>query len=492
MLELQPSRDLGLIDTISQGYQRAAQVLLQVGKFTTALEMVDKASQRVKATDTKRRDAIETMRKEIHELQRLTACHVGTMPFEILLEVLQYVQQDGPHTALRMGGVCRHWRDVVQRSPVLWSNLVLRGSKPERKAALFLKNAQQGGQRSKLRTINVAGLAAAKLFVSLRASGQLATITEAILDAEFFNDPVGTSFSLFDLSQLPSLRRFSIRNGTEFAVTEADVARLASLEHLSVQALEVAFSVAPQFDALRTLHLQGVLSSSLINIAVGTDTGHRQVLNMIATAPLLQELHLATTMLSTQPTDVDIDLPELRSFEPGPHIRNDLIWSRLQMPNLNRLVLTAPVSTYQTLGFMRCDLTKLTELRLVGPIDIPATRIAERLLTMHNLANLAIIRAEGDITDLVDQISQAGGLALEEVNFTDCQRLTGGAVVRLVRSRLTTAFTGAPQQCRLISLILDGCSLVEPNILPWLRQTVPKVNCAYVTKKQARGARFLG
>ncbi|KAH7106144.1 hypothetical protein BKA62DRAFT_688996 [Auriculariales sp. MPI-PUGE-AT-0066] len=481
------------------GYSRAAQALVNLGKFQSAVSMADRALQYVAPADTKRRATIENTRMEATELQRelhrLTGCHIGTMPFEILLEVLLYLQADDPNTPLPMGGVCRHWRDVVSRSPALWSSLVLRDHKPERKAKLFIDKALRGGQWSELKSIDVEGLTAAKTFKARRDSGQLDALMHASFDAARFNDPVGTDFNLFDLSQLPRLRSLTITNGAEYRVCEADILRLASFRHLSIHALEVAFETTPEFPELRRLHLQGVNNNSQINVSVGVNVGYKQILDIIQSAPLLEELHLSTTLMSTQSTaDLVIELPYLQSLEPGFHASSLLISSHLRTPNVSRLVLAASLLPEDIFIGVHITSSNLIELHLHKLFLTNLGPVVDQLLQMRNLRVLAIPRAQGAIDRILDAISQVGGLALEEVDFTGCDELGSGAVVRLVRARLDLATDQDERSARsrLKTLIIDSCPLVEPRVLPWLREKVARVSCVYMTKKQARGARFVG
>lgn len=90
--------------------------------------------------------------------------------------------------------------------------------------------------------------------------------------------------------------------------------------------------------------------------------------------------------------------------------------------------------------------------------------------------------------------------SLKHVTLSGCPDLTSGTIMRLVKSRLprdnpepqlmldsTTANDRATAGVAQIeTLVMDKCSGIEPEILPWLRSKVRSVSCVYATRKAAR------
>jgi len=89
--------------------------------------------------------------------------------------------------------------------------------------------------------------------------------------------------------------------------------------------------------------------------------------------------------------------------------------------------------------------------------------------------------------------------SLRHVNFSHCPGVRSGPLVRLVKSRLPIVNAAdavnvnapdvqAPRPIPIEELIIDGCSAVEADILPWLRSKVRVVSCVY-NEKLAVGRR---
>lgn len=96
---------------------------------------------------------------------------------------------------------------------------------------------------------------------------------------------------------------------------------------------------------------------------------------------------------------------------------------------------------------------------------------------------------------------------LQHVDFSRSSPLKGVSVRDLVRSRLPPPVQNPDESVvmdagdaptlgvhlsrpepplPIHTLIIDQCPMVQPEILPWLRQNVPRVSCVYETKAQVR------
>lgn len=77
---------------------------------------------------------------EIQRKSRINFTHLLTD--DIILSIAEHGLRDRPGFGLKMGGVCRRWREVVINRPGLWGTLVLGQRRPAAKAGLWLKRSE--------------------------------------------------------------------------------------------------------------------------------------------------------------------------------------------------------------------------------------------------------------------------------------------------------------------------------------------------------------
>lgn len=89
---------------------------------------------------------------------------------------------------------------------------------------------------------------------------------------------------------------------------------------------------------------------------------------------------------------------------------------------------------------------------------------------------------------------------LQYVDFSRCSQLKGTAIRDLVKSRLAIATSpsengseedlaltiAAPRALPIQTLLIDQCPKVPADLLPWLREQVPRMSCVYETRAQVR------
>lgn len=466
-----------LIDSANQGYARAARVLKDSHRLDAALKMVDHALQ----YDKNRRAELDKLKSEILALQseaarlrRADGCHIGTLPVEVLSEIFAYMLANDADAPLRVGAVCKHWRHATSD---LWTRLRLGFYKPDAKAEHWLKMSNR-----RVDELMTNGWSATAVYNERQAAGDLVSLRKLRLD---FDAPTPGTDVMPDLllDGPPALQELHL-TVTNAIVTFADehLALLSHLQHLRLDVPFVQFMVVPAMSELRSLHVHGRLS-------IAVDPSFHDALGLLLrSSPLLRSLYLCDGMVDPRPTAIEtIPLQFLASIHLS-SLASSPVLNALHVPSLERLVLTQVGSAIVALQrFRASDLANLRELRLAGVAD-SSPQLLPFLLAMPRLAVLQVSRSTADVGQLVDGLALST-LALEEVDFSHCTRLTGGPLVRLVKARIPD---GEEQMSRLRVMTIDGCPLVEPDVLPWLRSKVARFSCVYITRKEAKSGRFLG
>ncbi|EJD48173.1 hypothetical protein AURDEDRAFT_183527 [Auricularia subglabra TFB-10046 SS5] len=482
---------IDLAPKVPAGYIRAARVFKALNKPEPALRMVEHASQRIKPTDTRRAAELKKLKEEILELQseiarlvKATACHLAMLPVEILAEVFQYLLPDDWDAPLRLGAVCKHWRSVVQNAPAMWSCLHLGGrSNVER---ILRAKAMHWNDKSRyhVKHLELNDRVAIQVYQKCCSPTRLRSLETVRLfhvargiHAQL--EPLSETFC-WDLASLPTVRSLAFNFGVNLIVlADGDAARLSHLHELEMVAYMIVAGAQPSFPNLRRLHIDAS------NFRVDSDPPHG-LRALLETCPALEHLHVTGVSPENNTTEGTGPLPcdRLRSLE----LHNDVcrwsLWSTSlpESVTLERLVASPPQAASSFLSLFRSvALASLRELRLLAVCDTAPAALLPLLRAMPHLAVLQLSRASGDMGALVDGLP-AAGLPLTDVDFSDCAKLPGSPIVRLVRAR-----AGALRAMRV-----DGCPLVEADLLPWLRSNVPAFSCVYMTRKQAKGQRFLG
>lgn len=97
---------------------------------------------------------------------------------------------------------------------------------------------------------------------------------------------------------------------------------------------------------------------------------------------------------------------------------------------------------------------------------------------------------------------------LQHIDFSSCPKVRGVTIRDLVRSRMpqpslsdaaalpdgnipstASALTNSEPLTHVLpikTLVLDNCSSIPSDLLPWLRRNVPRFSCIYETKAQAK------
>lgn len=451
--------------------------------------------------------------KEAAQLASLRAYHFGKLPIEIANTVFSLVLAGDPAYVVVLAQVCRNWRSATLNTPAFWSSLVIKDKHPARKIKVWK-------QRSKNR---IRELVLTDDFS--RAPSVLEELGKLSLESL-----VALKLDNFPIDRL-HVHLPSISNQCLQAIRgwhEGSAASLAGRLYwndrtpcFSPRMLDLSSSARLRIDWIQ-------LSETLTDLESWS-------LNGFSSPP---EWHHVLWLLHRNPHLVDVqichwhppraDPPPDRELPPTivmPHLSTvkilasipERLLTVLSFPSLKSLDLAMCQGTLNgTLRYLEDGkATTLTSLAVRTSTFDPHLMV-RTLATMPSLESLALVAIGGDAVGVVlealacpqpslltvDGAAQLTSIsvycpALRSLDCSHNQTVRGGVLVRLVRLRITATENSAAgneeesaqagHTCvrPLETLIVDGCPMLDSEVLPWLRKKVPSVSCVYMTKKAA-------
>ncbi|KAG1734758.1 uncharacterized protein EDB91DRAFT_586908 [Suillus paluster] len=483
-----------------QGYARSARLFHALNKDEAALKMIDLAFERIKADDVQRRQELDALKsqaidslKAAKERRRAriakTAYHIGKLPVEIFSEIFGLVIAADHAQILKLTHVCKHWRGIAIKTPSLWQTLVVSKNHPARKIQLWVQRART-----------------------------------QISDLSFHHNIPEMEWSSI-LSELTPLSWYSLRSlavsGTLFSrihnllhqLSKTEI--ISRLEHLDITGCEGFEKFLPDFEDshLETLKVD-TFTRSMNQLwsrvhrlkTMSIDAGLVEILPALKANPSLENLILYDLVPVPVQSDGDscMQLSDLRCMKLFNIQLVSLITRVVVAPNLQVLHLfSIGRSSDVLLAFAHADpLRALRELR-VGSCTTTASSLKIILAGAPLLETLQISRIHGVVNDVLDFISgthpndnnQDVCASLKHVDLSSCDDLLTRSAYSLVKTRLhadqPVTVDGNQPGCRseIESLRLDGCPLIEADMLPWFRRKVQVFSCVYMSKKEAKQRR---
>ncbi|KAF9032950.1 hypothetical protein BJ165DRAFT_1357622 [Panaeolus papilionaceus] len=444
-----------------QGYARAARLFLAVDKIDASLSMINLALQRLKDDEEDRRASFIALRKQVEERQLILERrqkrlinHVSKLPVELLTEVFQLLTTEDPTAIVSLLHVCTHWRQIIKSSPSFWSTLTLGRRRPKEKAVQWIKYSKGRIRELKIKP----GLSSSSGWPSESLRG-----------------------IRWDSLSKCELHQWNIASYLNSISQPGVITNLTSL-FLDCDPYEPNFDKAFIFTAnphLRHLRLHNV--------------------------PLRSSLQLEfpkVTLLQVPPDVPSLDLPNLTTL----HLKcvRTHIFMSTTLPGLSILRLYDVVDNaiMTQLNIWSIEGLKLTELTLNGT-PIGAGNLLRILSTSPELRKLEICRRDNLINDVLTHLStpllEAPGSTtatstpnilcplLTDVNFSHCKDVRTGPLVKFIKSRHPEYITSEGSTSSAVikpvqSLVVDGCDLVDPEWIEWMRTKVPRVSCIYMKK----------
>ncbi|KZT75046.1 hypothetical protein DAEQUDRAFT_807310 [Daedalea quercina L-15889] len=504
-----------------QGYARSARLFLKIRKYDNALHMIKLALERVSVNDYKRRNELEALQCQILEAveeqrERVSriSYHFGKLPLELAVDIFTSALAEDHARVVVLAQVCKNWRLTITNTPHLWNNLVLSSQSPVKKAKIWRT-------RSKGRLVHLT------LRETLKATPW--TLDELQdLSLESLRTLRLSDFPASVVRQrLPNLRKDILRN---LDVLEVDnrrearpVAWLWADPTMAVRSLSIHFTVfdwaalVAYFPRLEHFTFKG----PLVDVPLSAITDFLRTHTSLSTLSLsIMDFVYHRAPDREQPP---VHLPGLERLDIGFHdFAMSFMFPLLHLPTLRSLNIVRGVHSIDT--SLQHLVTSgsgksLRELR-ISQCAVSAGCVIDLLRQAKGLEVLELRYLGGNQANTTLQaLSQPalpkhedgdeGGDAstptvlcpsLKTVDFSHCPDVKSGSLMALVKARLpstagdalTDVATAQPEHSQptpIDTLIVDGCPMVEMDILPWLRSKVRHVSCIYMSKKDARWRR---
>ena len=453
--------------------------------------MADHALSHLRPEDVQRRTQLVELREKAvtaqaaAEKQRLsqvsqTSYLLGKLPVEILVGIFTVLIDEDHTWAVKLSHVCGHWRRILINTPSAWQTLVLSRKHPLRKVKLWK-------QRTKHRISHIwvamSELDKASVFAQLQDLSWDDLSSLGISGHDF----IQLHRMLSDIS-LP--HTFSnLVNLTLRACTSSDeLSCCLSGPNWKLETLCLIGSIHmmdewwQRIQQLKELHLLGpiVRFSPLVFTA----------------NPSLERLALSgpSTYVGSYPDNnaTPTSMSNLKSIECGDLTNPFRLLRAITAPSITHFSLSNATMADEALLHV-ASRPSLVELHIstcgLGPFTLPTL-----LSSTPNLETLQVNAIHAVVNEMfqfltpktVDSLHALPCRALKHVDVSRCSDLTTSSAYAFVKTRAQYASesVGSAEKCAVVvSLKVDGCPNIEPDMLPWFRSKVVQFSCVYSTKK---------
>ncbi|KAG9316807.1 hypothetical protein JVU11DRAFT_2872 [Chiua virens] len=481
-----------------QGYARSARLFNLVGKYDSAIKMVDYALNRLRPEDVQRRVQLGQLREKavtartVAGKQRLAQVAqnsylLGKLPVETLVEIFSILIDDDHTWAVRLSHVCGHWRRILVNTPSAWQTLVLTKKHPLRKTTLWKQ----------------------------RTDNRIARISDAM--SELDRDSVFAELGDLSWVHLSSLH-ISANAFTQLHQALSDISNPHAFSNLTELTLVHSVSHDPlscclsgpdwklrilRFDGFTQLrngwwkHIKQLKELYLIGPVETFST------LAITSNPLLEKF-----VFNGEYEDLDDSSDNNAPSKSMSHLKSIELRNTWRPLRFMRAI-TAPSITYFSIhqNSVGTDETLFHIASCPALVELHITHCSLSWSTLPTLLpstpNLTTVRinAVADVAnalfdflapETVDALHPLPCRALKHVDVSGCSDLTTSNVYMFVKTRVRYASetVALAERCAVIeSLKVDACPNIEPDMLPWFRSKVIRFSCVYASKDKKRNRR---
>jgi F-box/TPR repeat protein Pof3 len=477
VIELAPTR--------WHGYAHSARLFLKIRQYDSSLAMLDFALERIGNEDMHKLRNIDSLRtrvlreKEMDSLNRRRnlrglVCHFGTLPVELVVQIFEEILSSEPLRAVTLSHVCRRWRTIALSTPALWRMLVISSKSPVTKVKTWNERS-----RGDIWTLHARYTARDKVIDACRhlRPRTFSNLRVLVLEgSEDFLKHFGTHFL--------KLQELRIAHDT------SNFRAVSQLKHVPLRTLGLRNTCVSW-----ALIAQTFTTLTCLDVRECNNMDSSCLLRTMEANPLLETVisdRVSTRFVTESATTVS-SFEFLSSF--AIDLRSVRIGSlqEISFPSLQSLSLSYGSNIDTLIEALRNRGINLTEFRIsrcpVSPSalinflrNMPLLRTIE-ISSVTNTANMVVealassVASSSEDADIRSQTFICP--ALTHLDFSYCDDVMTGPLIRLVKSRLfTLTTTHAP----ITSLIVDGCTHIDVDALPWFRSKVASFSCIYGSK----------
>ena len=496
-----------------QGYARAARLFLKCNKIDASMTMISMALDKLGDENKERRQTLLSLQADIRNAQKRTEFHRSDqfrkIPVEIFGLIAGMVIQRDPNLLLPLSHVSKQWRYVVRNNSALWSVLVLSRRRPKEKATLWVERSK--GAIKELR------------------------VHQSALDTHGWSGD-GLQRLKWENLRICKIEKWDIM---AYLRSISKPRALSNLEQLEVDDIELKHCLIRESIFSQDLKLQRLsMSYTKVNLEKLTKyvtnltcltlrytSSIGELIGLLAANVLLESLALHYIGEDTVTTTQQFAMPRLSSLEVrgiAPRPIFDCYMPALRILRLDSLAL--PLDRFLNKMVNESDI-HLEELLLRSCRFVHSQSVIVLLQNSPDLRFLEVSNIAYQATPIIEALAASFPTLnpspilrdpadpsvgtpvlcpyLTNVNFSCCPDIRTGSLLRLVKSRLPLDELPSsyhqelearqpPDTKRIVSLAMDCCPLVEVKFLPWFRQTIANVTCAYVKKRQSASKGWAG
>lgn len=483
-----------LMAAILQGYLRAAKLLFDLKKYDAADQLVQLG---LAALPPAKRTALEALRERICATKYSSRPSPFTrLPVEIVLQIFNDIVEHDEFFPIVLSHVSSQWRAFVLSKPFYWRSLVLSNKDPVNKTEKWIKRSQHCIRRLVLRRnisskqlnicLNKLGTTLFKTLRNFHSEIGLGLVFGQLLPSDK-SDIIRVFESLLSLSlediqlssdkhNYPTLPRDSDSKFTQIIIPSLEE---PCLRTLIVEYTDLNWStIFPRVTSLRQLELRWTnFDVDIMDVLKGNP--------QLVSLTLEGDFNLTETpnIPASRYTAEMVNLVQLEVRGPMEPLR---FISLASFPALRQLEFCGTLSKLDNIfTYFQPIPTDLTHLHIRNCL-FNTEPILALILKLSKLEVLTITHYVGDINSIVDLLAGPPEMRhpvhphLSQVDFSHSPFLTGGPLVRLVKSR----HTEEKDIAKIKTMVIDGCPMIDPSVPEWLKPRVERVSCIYMSKKE--------